>query len=468
MSAALESDCEMARLIMKELPEAYSAFPPDLLIGFINNTHGAKRRAQLTLDSIRWCLEWMAAKRLEPYELEQAVASAPPGREVFETYYGAGPIGTASDGRAIVLERIGAIPPRAFCKAISAEELIKQAVFNRQAAHLSNRVRCHRTGCNLRRAHVIIDMKGFSLAHMSNNFMRLTMLYINEMSEVFPECCEGFYLINAPAIFRGTWALVSPLLGADIRAKTHILGGAALYEPVFDRLGMVTDGPISEARLSWLAVMRDMAANGGAPPPFLTTDEAVVHACGHQMPREPHEVKRTEGWHTGPAPAAHETQRSTGSSPPLLPADVAAETRHATVTESAEQITVRPAVEYRQLAPSCAASAGDLIQLDRDRIGGLPSTQAGKSPAQAVTTQAVKEHFCMPSSRADLDNPHTTMSVKASAHESTAGVASDRNLSPSSLTAGAAITVPAIALLVLAFWQLSHPAHSSLLGVLTM
>ena len=69
-----------------------------------------------------------------PVLILQDLKSCPLGVVASNALYMAGPVGDASNGAAVVIERIGAIPPREFCQKVSAEEMIRQSIYNRQAA----------------------------------------------------------------------------------------------------------------------------------------------------------------------------------------------------------------------------------------------------------------------------------------------------------------------------------------------
>ena len=49
------------------------------------------------------------------------------------------------------------------------------------------------------------------------------------------------YLINAPALFTGLWALVRPWLDPKVTAKVHILGGEKAYAKFFEEKSFVFD-----------------------------------------------------------------------------------------------------------------------------------------------------------------------------------------------------------------------------------
>ena len=51
----------------------------------------------------------------------------------------------------------------------------------------------------------------------------------------YPESLWKMFLINAPAIFRGIWKIVSPWIDPITRKKIFILGGEKDYMPAFQK-----------------------------------------------------------------------------------------------------------------------------------------------------------------------------------------------------------------------------------------
>ena len=165
-SMECEEDKAIARAIKSQYPHAIDIMPLDVLVGFIIGSRNAKSRQATALTQISTNLAWAAlqqsALNYRPYSLDDCVSAVPDGRGEFEKLYVAGPVGVMEpSGACVVVEKIGNIPPKTFCKSIGGAEMIRQVVYNRQAAFAFTRRLSHRHGCNLRRMCVIIDMKGF-------------------------------------------------------------------------------------------------------------------------------------------------------------------------------------------------------------------------------------------------------------------------------------------------------------------
>ena len=135
---------------------------------------------------------------------------------------------------------------RQFCREFGGDntkDFMINTVYNRQAAVAYNRTLSHKAGRQIRRMTPIIDLKGFSLSHLSPEFVRLCALTITALIHTYPEATSGFYGINVPSAFMMLWRMMRPLLDADTLAKTKLMGGPKEYEPVFAKLGIVLAGP---------------------------------------------------------------------------------------------------------------------------------------------------------------------------------------------------------------------------------
>ena len=115
------TDDEMAETIMRELPAAYEIMPPDILCGYISVYRNDKRRKETTLKEIKTVLDWERTVPYRPYAIADCLTTQPPRRAEFESMYQCGPVGTANEHRVVVLERIGAMLPRAFCAAVTGD-----------------------------------------------------------------------------------------------------------------------------------------------------------------------------------------------------------------------------------------------------------------------------------------------------------------------------------------------------------
>ena len=186
---------------------------------------------------LRECLAWRA---LPEVQADTATLQPPPERRAFEAMYQAGPVGRDPEGRVIVMERIGAVPMASFCQ-LDETALVRHNVYTKEATRTLCRELSHAAGRRLYKAVVIVDLLGLSLSHTKPNALRIFQLLISKFQESYPEFMVATYLINAPALFTGLWALVRPWLDPKVTAKVHILGGEKAYAKFFEEKNFVFD-----------------------------------------------------------------------------------------------------------------------------------------------------------------------------------------------------------------------------------
>ena len=261
---------EQERAVVTALSQRLAGFDtvaPDLLLAFVRGylTDGVDTTEQLLRESLEW-------RALPEIQADSATLKPPSGRRAFEAMYQAGPVGRDPEGRAIVMERVGALPMASLCQLDEAA-LIRHYVYTKEACRTLCRELSHAAGRRFYKAVVIVDLSGLSLSHTKPSALRVFQLLISKFQDSYPEFMVATYVINAPALFTGLWALVRPWLDPKVTAKVHILGGEKAYAKLFEEKGFVFDLPLSspELRLSWMDEMGRLLArgSGASPPPFV-------------------------------------------------------------------------------------------------------------------------------------------------------------------------------------------------------
>ena len=367
------ADCIMACEIARAFPAAYDLMPPDVVVGFVNYHRLAKNRLEATLEDVRGNLAYAPTIAYSPWHIVDCLTLAPPRRSHFEALYQCGPIGNTADGRTVVLEKIGCIPPKAFTTDFTGEEMVRHATYNRQAAFALNRTISHQHGRRLRKIVCIIDMKGMSMAHLSKAFLTRTSLYIKTLTPLFPEASDANYIINAPTIFRAAWNFCKPLLEAETINKCGIFGGPATYQPAFEKLGIRTSASMSDAKPSWSEAVKelclqetgvrelggdqanDVGADADKPrasrpslTPYLTPEESKVYQCGLAALAQP--LAATPTWLAAQLSRAPSTTSSSLPSP-------SSSSRHRSRAPSVDLAPFAPATA--QLPPPPAVTPDD-------------------------------------------------------------------------------------------------------------
>ena len=219
--------------------EEYDDLPPDMVVSFIRGYDERADRAAESLHFLQQTLSWRDAL---PYDPADILAELPSGRETFEEMYQAGPVGFDGEGNAVVVERIGRIPPHAFCAAFNSDTTIQHTVYNREAACALNRQLSHRAGRRIALISPIVDLAGLGMSFLDRNFINIVRDYTKALLNAYPYANTGYYVIYAPGTFRFVWSLMKPLLDPETIAKVHLLGGPRRTSPSLQSVGLSSTG----------------------------------------------------------------------------------------------------------------------------------------------------------------------------------------------------------------------------------
>ncbi|KAJ7663010.1 CRAL-TRIO domain-containing protein [Mycena rosella] len=128
------------------------------------------------------------------------------------------------DGRPVYIERLGLLDFNALYAATTQERQLKRLVLEYEK-FLNERL----PACSAAAGHpvetscTIFDLHNVSLT----NFYRVKD-YVMKAVEIgqnrYPECMGKFYIINAPFMFSGVWAMIKPWLDPVTVAKIDIIG----------------------------------------------------------------------------------------------------------------------------------------------------------------------------------------------------------------------------------------------------
>ena len=202
---------EQERAVVTALSQRLAGFDtvaPDLLVAFVRGhlTDGVDTTEQL----LRKCLEWRA---LPEVQADSATLKPLSGRRAFEAMYQAGPVGRDAEGRAIVMERVGALPMASLCqlRPLDEEALIRHYLYTKEACRTLCRELSHAAGRRVYKAVMIVDLCGLSLSHTKPSALRLFQLLIAKFQDSYPEFMVATYVINAPALFTGLVSLTLSL-----------------------------------------------------------------------------------------------------------------------------------------------------------------------------------------------------------------------------------------------------------------
>ncbi|CAE6532270.1 unnamed protein product [Rhizoctonia solani] len=132
---------------------------------------------------------------------------------------------TDKDGRPVYIERLGKVDIKALAKVTTQERQLQNLVLQYERFLHERLPACSAaTGQPVETSCTILDLSGVGLS----SFYQVKD-YVMQASAIgqnyYPETMGKFYIINAPYLFSGVWALVKPWLDEVTVAKIAILGG---------------------------------------------------------------------------------------------------------------------------------------------------------------------------------------------------------------------------------------------------
>lgn len=145
-------------------------------------------------------------------------------------FYPHGYFKTDKQGRPIYIERIGALKIKELFKVTTEDRLIKYYIqgYERLLNHVFPA--CSKAaGHRVEQSFTILDLKGSSSSIMSKQVWDFIKLASNLGQNNYPEILGRMYIVNAPMLFSGIWAMIKPWLDDKTKAKITIVGSK--FEP---------------------------------------------------------------------------------------------------------------------------------------------------------------------------------------------------------------------------------------------
>lgn len=72
----------------------------------------------------------------------------------------------------------------------------------------------------------ILDFEGFGMGHFSAKMRGLVQKGAGIMQDNYPECLGQMFIINAPFVFTGVWAVVKNFVDEKTRKKINIVSSS--------------------------------------------------------------------------------------------------------------------------------------------------------------------------------------------------------------------------------------------------
>jgi hypothetical protein len=138
----------------------------------------------------------------------------------------------AKNGMPVYFDRLGQIEFGNMIKGSSTERVLKYFAWYCEASlHWRFPGASVECGKFIGKGMYVMDLKGFSPFMLNSATRAFLQAFIKNASDNYPEVVSKTYIINAPLIFRGTWAVVSKWIDDNTVAKFSILGGQKEYLP---------------------------------------------------------------------------------------------------------------------------------------------------------------------------------------------------------------------------------------------
>lgn len=134
---------------------------------------------------------------------------------------------TDKKGRPIYIERLGLLKIDEVFKITTEERLIKHYI---QSYEILMRLRfpaCSAVACQrIEQGLNILDLNGGSMKILSKKVYGLIQMASKVGSDYYPEIMGNTFIVNAPLLFSGVWAIVKGFLDEKTRKKIIIKGGS--------------------------------------------------------------------------------------------------------------------------------------------------------------------------------------------------------------------------------------------------
>lgn len=142
-------------------------------------------------------------------------------------FYPHGYFKTDKEGRPIYIERIGNLQLQQLFKVTTQERLIKYYIQSYERLVHEILPACSKAaGRRVDQSFTILDLKGGSMKMMSGQVYDFVKLASNIGQDYYPEILGKMYIVNAPMLFSGIWAIIKPWIDEKTRNKIKILGSS--------------------------------------------------------------------------------------------------------------------------------------------------------------------------------------------------------------------------------------------------
>ncbi|KAG8457867.1 hypothetical protein KFE25_009765 [Diacronema lutheri] len=189
------------------LGDDFASLPRDVLVQFVRGYIDEADWAGSCIKHLRELVVWRQREGVD-----DVLARAPDRRDEFERMWRTSVIGEDGAGHPVVVESLGRIPASDFQAAFDEPLFLRHCAYNKETLRRLCIHTSHRTARRVYKFVVVLDMHGLSLRHTARPFLHMIKTYISAFGNLYPESLQKLYIVNAPLVFTGTWAIIRPLL----------------------------------------------------------------------------------------------------------------------------------------------------------------------------------------------------------------------------------------------------------------
>jgi len=132
---------------------------------------------------------------------------------------------TDRKGRPIYIERVGQLKLQNLFKVTTQDRLVKYYCQSYERLLKDIFPGCSKAaGQPVAQTCTILDLKGGSMSMMSSQVYNFVQLASKLGQDYYPEILGQMFIVNAPMLFTGVWAVIKPWIDEKTRNKIKILG----------------------------------------------------------------------------------------------------------------------------------------------------------------------------------------------------------------------------------------------------
>ena len=129
-------------------------------------------------------------------------------------------------GRPIYIERLGQLKIDKLFEVTTEERLFQHYIYSYECLLLLRYPACTlAAGKKIEQGTTILDLTGGTMKIMNKQVWHLIKMASAIGQDYYPEIMGNMFIVNAPMLFTGVWAVVKGFLDEKTRAKIKILGG---------------------------------------------------------------------------------------------------------------------------------------------------------------------------------------------------------------------------------------------------